>query len=159
MRLGRKRRTIVQHHAAAQGSELFLAWITLDLHPVGLAMRVPWVGEAMRERTIIGEHEQSFGITIQPPGGIDAGQVDEVGQGSAALPVAELAEHVIGLVEQDDQSPVAGAAGSAGASPSAPSLGLRKRRVMRSDSPIAAYFSRSTSFSAKLGGSVHTPSG
>ena len=112
-------------------------------------MRVFRIGQTMRERTIVGQHQQAFGITIEAPGRVDAGHIDEIGQGATALPVGELAEHVVRLVEKDDQPPVAGWAGASAASPpSAISDGLRKRSVMRSDSPMAAYFSRSTSFSA-----------
>ena len=35
--------------------------------------------------------------------------------------------------------------------------GFTNRNVMRSDSPIATYFARSTSLSANDGGSAHTP--
>ena len=37
--------------------------------------------------------------------------------------------------------------------------GFTNRNVIRSDSPMAAYFARSLSPSARVGGSVHTPSG
>ena len=42
---------------------------------------------------------------------------------------------------------------------SAPYLaGFTNRKVIRSDSPIALYFSRSLSFNVNTGGKVHTPS-
>src|SRR5258708_35129020 len=38
-------------------------------------------------------------------------------------------------------------------------LAFTKRKVMQSDSPIAAYFARSTSWPSYVGGSDHTPCG
>src|SRR6185312_3407146 len=77
---------------------------------------------------------------------------DEAGQRGPAAVVGELAQHAERLVEGDQHA-------ASAAQREAFAAGFTKRRVMRSDSPMARYFARSASPMASVGGSVHTPLG
>ena len=60
------------------------------------------IGETVLESAIVGEQDESFAIVIEAPGGIDIGDVDEVGEGAGGFGGrGELADDVVGLVEED----------------------------------------------------------
>jgi len=51
---------------------------------------------------VIGQHQQPLAVTIQPAGGIDAFDLDEIGQsGTCAALVGELRQAIIRFVEQN----------------------------------------------------------
>src|SRR3546814_2431168 len=54
------------------------------------------------KRAIVREHQQSFAVGIEAPGGIDAGNRDEILEGLPAAFGAELTENPEGFVEQND---------------------------------------------------------
>jgi len=62
------------------------------------------IGEAALERAIGGENEQPFAIVIEAAGGINVRDVDVVFQRGVRCAGfrSELAQHAIGLVEEND---------------------------------------------------------
>jgi hypothetical protein len=52
------------------------------------------------QAAIIGQQQESFAVGVQPSGGVDAGQVDELRQSAPASGRSELAGDAPGLVEE-----------------------------------------------------------
>ena len=73
----------------------------VDLGEVGLGQLVLRIGDALLEQAVVGEDEQALAVGIEPAGGIHAGHRQALGQGALAGLAGELAEHVEGLVEED----------------------------------------------------------
>jgi hypothetical protein len=63
------------------------------------------VGYAMLQFSFIGEHKQAFTVQIKAPGGIDAANIDEFGQGRAGFaiitPKRKLAQNTQGFIERE----------------------------------------------------------
>ena len=81
-----------------------LGRLAFDLDEIGLGQLEPRIGDARLQPAVVGQQQQPFAVAVQPAGGIDAGHIDEVRQRRARglrCLVGELAEHAIGLVEQD----------------------------------------------------------
>src|SRR5690606_41378259 len=116
-----------------------------------------------------------FGIVVGPARRIDRLLLHEISLGGTSFRIGDLTHHAVRLVEQDkhersgagnrscrrlrvDQS-CAGVAAPASVpcSKILSPAGFWKFRVMRSDSPMARYLSRSVSPRASEGGRVHTP--
>jgi hypothetical protein len=53
----------------------------------------------MLQGAIIGQQQQAFAVTVQPAGGIDAGNINVVTQGAPALLITELAQDTERLIE------------------------------------------------------------
>ena len=78
--------------------------MAFHLNPVAPPVAPAGVGQPLLETTPIRQQEKSLAVGIQPAGWIDMGHVDVIRE---SLPVTsglrgELAEHPVGLVEQDD---------------------------------------------------------
>ena len=69
------------------------------LHKVGFRQFEIRRCDARLQGAIVGEQHQAFAVEIEPAGGIDAGQVDEIGQRALAAGGGKLAEHAKRLVE------------------------------------------------------------
>lgn len=69
---------------------------------VSLFHMMLWIYQAVDERSVIGEKQQAFAVAVEPPGDVDAGDVNVLLQGwmPGAL-IGELGENTIGLVEND----------------------------------------------------------
>lgn len=65
------RRPVSQFHPLAQAGEHRLARRPLDPGPVGLPHPEARVSEPVGQVTVIGEEQDSLGVTIQPPNGVD----------------------------------------------------------------------------------------
>ena len=77
-------------------------WGAFNLSPVGTRVSELWIGEPVLESTIVGEQDEPFAVVIEPPGGIDIGDIYEIGECARCLRGAgELAHDVVGLVEED----------------------------------------------------------
>ena len=64
---------------------------------------MPGVGDLRDQPAVVGQHQQPLAVTVEPARDINLRNPDEVGQcRPAVLPVGELGQHVIGLVEQDE---------------------------------------------------------
>lgn len=95
---------VLQHDAVAQGVERGLARLAFDLHEIGLGQLELGIRDPRLEATVVGQQQQPLAVPIEPPRRIDAGHVDELRQRRARrrrLLVGELAEDVIGFVEED----------------------------------------------------------
>ncbi len=99
--LGRPRGSILELYAPAQGGECIITRHAFDFGEIGLDLVMARIGDAMGECTIVGQQQQAFGIHVQASGRIDVFFPDVVGQGRTPLGVGELAQHAVGLVEQD----------------------------------------------------------
>ena len=62
------------------------------------------VGQPLLQTTPIRQQQKPLAVGIQPAGWVDMGCCDVIRQGSPATPGlgGELAEHPVGLVEEDD---------------------------------------------------------
>ncbi len=100
-RPGGQGHAVVELHAGAQGGQFLFARDPFHLHPVGLGGLLPRLGEARLHLAIVGEQQQPLAVAIEPPCGIDAGLFDVILEGLAARLVGELAEHHVGLVQQE----------------------------------------------------------
>jgi len=80
---------------------LLLAWLALNLHPVGLWQLVFRVSNACLQTTVIGQQQQPFAVAIQTTGRIHPGDVDKVTQGCAPISVGELGQHIKGFVQRN----------------------------------------------------------
>jgi len=95
---------VLQHDAVAQGIERGLARLALDVHEIGLGQLELRIRDPRLEATVVGQQQQPLAVPIEPPRRIDAGHLDELRQRRARrrrLLVGELAEDVIGFVEED----------------------------------------------------------
>jgi hypothetical protein len=54
---------------------------------------------------MIGQQEQALAVVVEAPGGVDARLGDVIGERSALLGGAELADHTTGLVERQQADP------------------------------------------------------
>jgi hypothetical protein len=61
------------------------------------------IGEPVREGAVVGEEQQPLGIAVEPSRGVDAGDVDVVGERATPCAVGELAQDVVRLVEEDQR--------------------------------------------------------
>ena len=61
----------------------------------------PRVGEAMSQSSVVGQEQQAFAVTIEPPRRIDSLDRDEFFEGKSSTCVAELAQDVVGLEKGD----------------------------------------------------------
>ena len=100
-RPGGQGHAVIELHTGAQGGQFLLARDPFHLHPVGLGGLLPRLGEARLQLAIVGEQQQPLAVAIEPPCGIDAGLFDVILEGLAARLVGELAEHHVGLVQQE----------------------------------------------------------
>ena len=74
----------------------------LDFDPVDLRELSPRARDARLQRPVGRQHDETFAVRVQPSRGIDVGNAHEVGERRLAAPVGgELAEHAVGLVQQD----------------------------------------------------------
>jgi len=95
---------VLQYDAVAQGIERGLARLALDLNEIGLGQLELRIRDPRLEATVVGQQQQPLAVPIQPPRRIDARHRDELRQRCARggrLLVGELAEDVIGFVEED----------------------------------------------------------
>src|SRR5690606_38889983 len=175
LHLGRASRPVLEGDAAAQRVQLFVRGFALHLHQVGLGPVEAGRADAGDQRAVVAEQQQTLGIEVEASGRINPRRQAESGQGRPRRfgAVGELAQHAIGLVEGKQHWPkcspprpfllarLPATEGQAlrGAYSAAVSAGFTKRRVMRSLSPMAAYFSRSASSWRLEGGSIQTPLG
>src|SRR5690606_33437222 len=97
----RSGKAILQANALPQLSEAFRAGIALNLHKISLGHLEARVRDPRLRLAVVGQKQQPLAVEIETPGGIDPRQVYEVGKRGARSVAAELADHAIGLVEQD----------------------------------------------------------
>jgi len=57
----------------------------------------------MRERAVVGQEQQAFGIAVEPPGRVGPGQIEVVRERATPCAVGELAQDVVRLVEQNER--------------------------------------------------------
>ncbi len=103
--LRRTRETILEQDPLAKPLECLVLRVPFDLDPIGLGLLVARVGNTMNQLPVIGKQQQAFGVVIEATGGIDAGNLDDIGEGGAlhvALDrgVGELGEHAKRLVKE-----------------------------------------------------------
>ena len=94
-------------HPFPQPAQGLLLQNSLHLHQVAAPVALAWIGERLLQPPIAGEQQKPFAVGIETAGGVDPGTSDPGGQ---AVPVAagfrrELAQHPIGLVEQQGAHP------------------------------------------------------
>jgi hypothetical protein len=95
---------VLQHDALPQPVERGLVGLALDLHEIGLGQLELRIRDPRLEATVVGQQQQPFAVPIQPPRRIDPAHVDELRQRRArrgGARVGELAEDVVGFVEED----------------------------------------------------------
>ncbi|CAJ1811646.1 hypothetical protein LMBIIBHN_01351 [Aeromonas salmonicida] len=98
--LGGQCQAVVEFNPGAQGGQFLFARYAFHLHPVSLGRLLSRLGEASLQLAVVGEQQEPLAVTVQPAGGIDAGLLDVILEGLAAGLVGELAEHHVGLVQE-----------------------------------------------------------
>ena len=109
-RLGARgpREPVLEFDATAQSRDGGGADQSFHLYQVDLGKLEPRRGDASLQHAVCAQNQQAFGVVVQPSGSAKARRVHEVGERAAALAVGELAEHGVGLVEQDHVGHFAG---------------------------------------------------
>ena len=92
----------LNHQALAQVLQGLRLGEALHLHPVATPVAPGRIGEALLQTAVAGEQQQAFAVGIEAAGGVDVRDRDVIGQATpaAARFRCELAEHPVGLVEQ-----------------------------------------------------------
>lgn len=73
-----------------------------NLSPVSFFQLVTRVGNLGLERSIVGQHDQTFGISIETTGGINLGNGQVIRQSRSPSRIGKLGQHPIWLIEQDE---------------------------------------------------------
>src|SRR6266542_4372735 len=60
------------------------------------------------QRAVVGQEDEALAVVVEPAGGVDAGHGHVVGERPSPGPVRELAEHGVGLVEEDQHGGLGG---------------------------------------------------
>ena len=101
---GRLRKAVAQFHAALQGTQGILPYLTFHLHPVGLGELVAGLGDGGLQRAVVGEGHEPLAVAVEPAGRIDAGHRHEVGEAGVAALGRELAKDAVRLVEKEQST-------------------------------------------------------
>ena len=88
-------------NAFAQGLQRGLVGRAFDLDPIDFFHLEARVGNMRLELAVVGQQQQAFAVRIQPAGHIHTGNRDEVLEPAPPPFRRELAEHAVGLVEEN----------------------------------------------------------
>ena len=96
-------RSVAQDDAFAKTLQRVVVRRAFDLHQIRFLEQVARIGELMRERAVVGQREQAFGIGIEAACRIDARRVDESRERRSLriASVGELADDAVRLVEKN----------------------------------------------------------
>jgi len=94
---------VVQLHTAPQSIQRRLRRLALDLYPIGLGQLVFRIGDPRLQGAVVGEQQQSLAVVVEATRGPHARDGNETGQRLMPLPVGELRQYVVWLVEQDER--------------------------------------------------------
>ena len=101
LRTGGQGGAVVQHDAVPEALQAGIVRDALDLHEVDLRERRARLADTSLPGTEIGEQQQAFAVVVEPTGGVDAVQRDEVAQAAPVVRTGELRQDLEWLVEED----------------------------------------------------------
>ena len=99
---GRLSNEIAKIDPGAQRGQLVLVRPPFHLHPVGLRQLPARIADAVLQLAVAGEQQQPFAVGVQPPGRVDAGLGDAGLERGMQGVLGKLANHAVGLVEQEE---------------------------------------------------------
>lgn len=93
----------LNHHALLKLEQIFRRGNSFNLDVIGSWMRLPRMQQSCHQRRFVTQQQQTFGIMIQTPDGIDFFGKSKFSQCSlAGLFLGELAEDAVGFVESEE---------------------------------------------------------
>ena len=73
--------------------EILFVGNAFDLYPVAFLLAVFRIGDALLQSAVVGQHQQTLAVVVEPSGAVHAGYIDVVGQRGLVAAGGELGQH------------------------------------------------------------------